>query len=147
MSLVFYTDDRGSKFLRTLEPIYQTIRRHRAEDRGLHTFSLWLYSPLDPGRFFSFLIPYTIGRIPWTEDQSVARPRPTHRTTQTQNKRTQTSIPRVGFKPTTPVFERTKTVHVLDRAAIVIAGLHNYSRDNRGLLQKSHSFLLDTTVS
>jgi hypothetical protein len=26
---------------------------------------------------------------------------------------------RVGFEPTTPVFERAKTVHVLDRAATV----------------------------
>jgi hypothetical protein len=35
---------------------------------------IWLYSPLlDLGRFFSFLILYTVGRIPWTGDQSVAR--------------------------------------------------------------------------
>jgi hypothetical protein len=27
---------------------------------------------------------------------------------------------RVGFEPTTPVFERAKTVHALDRSAIVI---------------------------
>jgi hypothetical protein len=40
--------------------------------------------------------------------------------TQTQNKRTQTSMPRVGFEPTIPAFERTKTVHALDRAATVI---------------------------
>jgi hypothetical protein len=26
---------------------------------------------------------------------------------------------RVGFEPTAPVFERTKTVHALDRAAVV----------------------------
>jgi hypothetical protein len=36
--------------------------------------------------FFSFLILYTFGRTPWTGDQPVARPLPTHRTTQTQNK-------------------------------------------------------------
>jgi hypothetical protein len=30
-----------------------------------------------------------------------------------QNKRTQTSMPGVGFEPTTPVFDRAKTVHVL----------------------------------
>jgi hypothetical protein len=29
-----------------------------------------------------------IGRTPWASDQPVARPLPTHRTTQTQNKRT-----------------------------------------------------------
>jgi hypothetical protein len=55
--------------------------------------SQWLYSPLDLGRFFSFLIIYTVGRTPWTGDQPVARPLLTHRTTQTQNKRTQTSMP------------------------------------------------------
>jgi hypothetical protein len=29
-------------------------------------------------------------------------------------------MPRVDFKPTTPAFQRTLTVHVLDRAAIVV---------------------------
>jgi hypothetical protein len=37
-----------------------------------------------------------------------------------QNKRTQTSMPLVGFEPTIPVFERAKAVHALDRAATVI---------------------------
>jgi hypothetical protein len=41
------------------------------------------------GRFFSFVILYTIGRTPWTGDQPVVRPLPT----QIQNKRTQTSMP------------------------------------------------------
>jgi hypothetical protein len=50
--------------------------------------------------FFSFLAIYTVGRTPWTEDQPVARPLPTHGTTQTQNKRTQTSISWVGFELT-----------------------------------------------
>jgi hypothetical protein len=57
---------------------------------------IWLYSPLNFGRFFSFLILYTVGRTPWTGDQPVTRSLPTHRT-QTQNKRTQTSMIRVGF--------------------------------------------------
>jgi hypothetical protein len=30
-------------------------------------------------------------------------------------------MPRVGFEPTIPVFERAKTVHALDRAVTVIA--------------------------
>jgi hypothetical protein len=42
-----------------------------------------------PWPLFSFLILYTGGRIPWTGGQPVAKPLPTHRTTQTQNKRTQ----------------------------------------------------------
>jgi hypothetical protein len=53
-------------------------------------------------------------------DQPVARPLPTHRTPQKHNKRTQTPMPRVGFEPTIPVFERAKTVHILDRAVNVI---------------------------
>jgi FAD synthase len=40
--------------------------------------------------------------------------------TQKQNKHKQTSVPQVAFEPTIPVFERAKTVHVLDRAATVI---------------------------
>jgi hypothetical protein len=51
---------------------------------------------------------------------AVARPLPTHRTTQTQYKYTLTSMPRVGFELTNTVFERVKTIQVLDRAAIVI---------------------------
>jgi hypothetical protein len=38
-----------------------------------------------------------------------------------QNKRTQTSVPLVGFEPTILVFEREKTVHALDFAADVIS--------------------------
>jgi hypothetical protein len=46
---------------------------------------LWLYSPLlGLDRFFNFSSLYTVGRIPWTGDQAVARPLPTHRTTQTE---------------------------------------------------------------
>jgi hypothetical protein len=76
---------------------------------------------VDLCHFFSFLILYTVSSTPWKGDQPVARPLSTHTATQTQNKRTQTSIPRVGFEPTIPVFERAKTVHVFDRAAIVIS--------------------------
>jgi hypothetical protein len=68
---------------------------------------------------------YTVGRTPWTRDQPVARPLPTHRTTQTQNKGTQTSMPWVGFEPMIPAFERMKTVHALDGAATVIGGANS----------------------
>jgi hypothetical protein len=46
-----------------------------------------------------------------------------HRSTQTQNKGTQTSMAQVVFEPTNPVFERAETVHdlkSLDRAVTVI---------------------------
>jgi hypothetical protein len=80
---------------------------------------LWHYSPCGPRPLFQFLNLYTVGRTYWTGDQPVARPLPTHRTPQSQNKRTQTSMLRVGFEPSIPVFEREKSVHALDRAAIV----------------------------
>jgi hypothetical protein len=87
--------------------------------------SLWLYSPLlGLGRFFSLLILHTVGRTPWTGDQPVARTLPTHRTTQTQSKCPQTSMPRVGTEPTIPVFKRAKMVHVFDRAATVIGKVY-----------------------
>jgi hypothetical protein len=37
-----------------------------------------------------------------------------------QDKSTHTTVPRVGFEPTTPVFQRDKTVHALDYAATVV---------------------------
>jgi hypothetical protein len=79
-----------------------------------------LQPSLGPWPLFSFLVLYTVGRTPWMGDQPVPRPLPIHRTTQTQNKRTQISMPGVGFEPMTPVFERAKTVHAFDRAATVI---------------------------
>jgi hypothetical protein len=46
---------------------------------------LWLYSPLlDLRRFFSVSMFYTVGRTPWSGNQPVARPLPTHRTTHTE---------------------------------------------------------------
>jgi hypothetical protein len=87
-------------------------------------FCLWqaLQPFVGPWPLFQFLNPTSIHsrRTHWTGDQPVVRPLPTHITTQTENKRTQTSMSRVGFEPTIPVFERTKTVHALDRAAAVI---------------------------
>jgi hypothetical protein len=76
---------------------------------------LSLYSPCEPWPLFQFLNLYTVGRTPWTSDQPVIRPLPTHSTTQTQ-----TSMPRVGFEPTMTVFERAKTVPCSDHAATVI---------------------------
>jgi hypothetical protein len=79
------------------------------------------------GQFFGFLILYTDVRTPWTGGRPAARPLPTHRTTQTENKRTQTSMLLVGFEATIPVFKRAKTVHALDRAATV-SGRENHCR-------------------
>jgi hypothetical protein len=95
-------------------------------------FSPCLYLSMSPQPFLGpwtisrFLIFYTVSRTPWTGDQPVTRPLPTHRTIQTQNKRPQTSMHQVGFELTIPAFERAKTVHALDRAATVIGSRYLY---------------------
>jgi hypothetical protein len=84
----------------------------------IHHSATALQPFVGPWPFLQFRNPfYTDGRTPWTSDQPVGRLLPIHRTTQTQNKRTQTSMPRVGLEPTIPAFERAKTS---DRAATVI---------------------------
>jgi hypothetical protein len=50
-----------------------------------YDFPLYIYGStalVDLGRFFIFLILYTVGRTPWTVDQPVAKPLPTHRSIQ-----------------------------------------------------------------
>jgi hypothetical protein len=95
------------------------LRASSSKLQGMSVYGCTVLS-LDLGRFFSFLILYTDGRIPWTGDQPVARPLPTHRITQTQNKRRQTSMPCVGLEPKIPAFKRAKTVYASDGAAIMI---------------------------
>jgi hypothetical protein len=51
-------------------------------------------------------------------DQPDARPLPAQNNT--ENKSKQIFIPRMGFEPTIPVLEGTKTFHALDRAATAI---------------------------
>jgi hypothetical protein len=62
---------------------------------------------------FQFLNLYTVGRTPWNGGISPSQGRYLHTDTQT-------SIPRVGFQPMIPVFERAKTVHALVHAVTVI---------------------------
>jgi hypothetical protein len=59
-----------------------------------------------------------------------------HRTTQTQNRHTKTSVPQVGFERMTLMFEREKTVHASDSAATVI-GIFWMQRANKILLNKT----------
>jgi hypothetical protein len=71
---------------------------------------------------YSSLIMYTIARTHWVGDQLAVRPLPTQDNANTEW--TQTNIMlRVGFEPTTPVFERAKTFHAVDPAAAVLSGL------------------------
>jgi hypothetical protein len=99
----------------------------------LHSFiHQWLYIfLLGPGLFLGFVIFfYTDGRTPWTRDQPVARPLPTHRTTQTHNKHTETSMPRGRFEPTIPASERVEIVHALDRTATVTGSTSYFTATN-----------------
>jgi hypothetical protein len=94
-------------FSRSLSPVVPTLEHRTAVKRFMS---------------LQCLNPKTVGRSPWTGISS-SRGRYLHSTTQTQNKRIQTPMPRVGFEPTIPVFERAKTVHVLDRAVTVICNM------------------------
>jgi hypothetical protein len=62
-------------------------------------------------RFTSASYSKTVGRTPSMGEQSVARPVPN------TNK---AAMPWVGFEPTIPVFERAKTIHVIDGEATVM---------------------------
>jgi hypothetical protein len=88
--------------------------------------SIALQPFVGPWPLFQCLDLFTVARTPWTTDQPFARPLPAHRTAQTEDKSTQTSMPQVGFEPTIPVFERAKTV-VLNRAATVIGAYFSLS--------------------
>jgi hypothetical protein len=59
-------------------------------------------------------------------DGGSARRKAATYTAQAHNKRTQTTMPRVGLEPTIPVYERAKTVHALDRAATAIGNFLPY---------------------
>jgi hypothetical protein len=94
-------------------PSHQSVTRQR------------LGSFVGPRQFLHFLNPIHSRQDSLDGDQP-ARPLPTYRTTQTQNKHTETSMRRVGFKPITPEFERAKKVSALDRNGA--SGMPNYER-------------------
>jgi hypothetical protein len=99
---------------------------HQANVLIFTTISLYGSTALTVlGPLFQFLDLYTVGKTPWMGVSHIARPLPTNGTTQIHNKYKQISMPRVGFEPTITVFERTKAVHALDRAANVIGHIHN----------------------
>jgi hypothetical protein len=50
-------------------------------------------------------------------------------------------MPRLGFEPTIPVFERAKTFHALDRAVTMIVAVGLKSLNLKGF----HFFLLSET--
>jgi hypothetical protein len=83
----------------------------------LTAISIFIIDCYEYAYCFQFLNPSLDG------GSAVARPLPTHRTTETQNKRIQTSMPRVGYEPTIPVLEWAKTGPALDRAATVVCAM------------------------
>jgi hypothetical protein len=91
--------------------------KYESKFTDFHSFiHQWLYSPsLGPGLFFIFLIFFTQTELlGWVISSSQGR------YPHTGQRRHRHSWPWVGFEPTIPAFERTKTVHALDRAAIMI---------------------------
>jgi hypothetical protein len=73
-----------------------------------------------PWPLFLFLDPFTQSVEFLGRGISPSQGRYPHRTAQTQNKRIQASMPRMGFETTIPVFERAKTVHASDSVAALI---------------------------
>jgi hypothetical protein len=76
-------------------------------------------------KFPEFMNLRTFDMTHWTGDLPDAMFLPTQDNTTQKN--ANTSIPRVGFEPVIPVFERPKTVHELDRADIGTCSNWNYT--------------------
>jgi hypothetical protein len=82
----------GSVTITTLSRTIISYQKESHKETKTITYpSMALQSFFGPWPLFQFLNLYTDGRTPWTGDQPVARPLPTHTTTQTQNKRKQIS--------------------------------------------------------
>jgi hypothetical protein len=81
-----------------------------------------LQSFVGPWLLSRFLILYTFGRTHWTGDQSFARPLPTNRKTQVQNKCTHhTDVHALsGIRTYVPSVRASEDSHALDCAATVI---------------------------
>jgi hypothetical protein len=72
--------------------------------------SLSIYLSTYPYSPCGLVVAFSVERTPWTGDQHVAR------TMQKQNERTQTSMPRVGFEPTIPIFKASEDSSCLSAA-------------------------------
>jgi hypothetical protein len=114
----------------------------------IHSFiHQWLCSPLlGPGLFLSFVMFFTqtVRLLGWVISPSQGR----YLNKGQHERRTNahTDMPWVGFEPTIPAFERTKTVHTLDRAAIVIGNCYN--NEPRILLwERIYGFHMITTTN
>jgi hypothetical protein len=70
--------------------------------------------------FVAFSFPFSYTQSVWILERGS-----TLRNTQTHNKLTPTSMPRVGFKPGTPIFEGDKVVYALVRLIAPIGYVYN----------------------
>jgi hypothetical protein len=95
---------------------------HKSGAINLSIYLSMALQPLGPGRFFTYT--QSVGLL--GREISPSQGRYLHTEQHKQNKRTQTSMPRVGFDPTIPAFERAKTIYALDRAATGIGGAINH---------------------
>jgi hypothetical protein len=126
------------------------------ELKGITSLSLlWLYSPLlGLCRFVSFLTLHTVGRTPSTGDQHVARPLPTHRTAQAQNKRTQCrhSCLKWGSNPRSQCLSGRRPCGNSDRQRAYYTGVHtllepSVNRRNLNLGRtKGQEYLQETAI-
>jgi hypothetical protein len=105
---------RTSNPVRSLQPYVDT----KVQVQVLRYIYLWLYSPCGPWPLFQFLNPYTVDRT-CSGNQLVARPLPTHRTTQTQNKRTDIHASS-WIRTNDPSVRVGEDCSCLDRAATVM---------------------------
>jgi hypothetical protein len=101
---------QNAKFLTGLVPVHYAFLRPACwNTHGVYLgpqvqwILLWVYTAiylcmilqsfLELDRFLSFLLLYKVCMSPWTGDQPVGRPLPTHGTTRTQNKHRELSMP------------------------------------------------------
>jgi hypothetical protein len=92
---------------------------------------MWLYSPLLDLCSFSCFLRFLQSRWDSYDGGSARRNGATYinRTAQTQNERTQTSMPQVGFEPSIRVFACAKTLHARERESTAIGGFMGYKFD------------------
>jgi hypothetical protein len=78
MQFMIFLQSKG----RRLTPAQNNLQNYN-DPKVLKRRYLYIYGStalVGLGRFFSLLILYTVSRTPWTGDQPVAKPLPTHRT-------------------------------------------------------------------
>jgi hypothetical protein len=128
----------------TTQPLYTTTKLRtqlKQPDAGCRNYQLkksrvlsiyiYVYGSTalgDLGRFFSlFIHTQSVGLL--GKGISLSQGRYLHTEQQRHRLNAQTSMPRVGFELTIPIFERAKTVHALERAATVVGrALSNFNK-------------------